>query len=98
MQSSGRRRPAGLLAVEPQPPLPDEPLRLLVDVVFRPSWWTAAAAVDAGPGNQVVKLDLVHLLHRHLPDTCSTGTGTGTGATGRSRVLAPTIHLRLLAK
>jgi len=96
MLPSGRRRPAGLLAVEPQPPLPDEPLRLLVDVVFHPTWWTAAAAVEDGPGNQVVELYLVHLLHRYLPDTFS--TGTGAGARRSSRVLAPTIHLRLLAK
>ena len=74
-------------AMEPQLPLPDELLRLLVDVVsFR-----TREAVGGGPGDKVVDLDLGHLLHRHLPGSTSTGAGRR-----RRRVLAPTNHLLLL--
>ena len=73
-------------AMEPQLPLLDELLRLLVDVV---SFRTREAV---GDGDKVVDLDLGHLLHRHLPGR----TSTGAGRRRRSNVLAPTNHLLLL--
>lgn len=76
--------------MEPHLPLLDELLRHLVDVVSfatAAASWSTRQAVDGGPGHHVVDLDLGHLLNGHLPGR----------AGGRSRVLAPTNHLLLLA-
>lgn len=73
--------------MEPHLALLDELLGLLVDVVsFRAaSAWSTRQAVDGGPGDQVVDLDLGHLLNCHLP--------AGTGGRSSWVLIAPTKHL-----